>query len=242
MHCRARLLAHHHATVFAPALKALAFAHLRRQFPQTRSATGLSECAAMVVSVRRQGSLAALMQDREDVFIAAVQAQDVPRIAELIRRGPPPIGTMPPRRSTELKQEAPQIVQRAATSSGEAVLQSLHASGLRRLEAAESAEEERRRMDQASYDALPAEEREAVRQERTERHMWEGLCAVNAVLRMKVEDSNTMCTYYTREDVDEASRVYQMMCELRAEMSAEKWAQEFLPELNELKVVLAAAG
>lgn len=204
---------------------------------------------ALCESRRLQSSLQKLLDDPSDPYLVAMHDFDIPRIADIVAAGPATTGVPAAflRRigvhvetdglaAARAQHAAPTpLTRRRARSSGEAVLQSLHAAGVERQAEAAAAAAAELQTAQAQYDALPAEEKAALHRERLVAHLFDGLCAMCAAMRMQVEHDGTAAP----EQRDAAFSVFERLVAARGDgtIAAARWQDDFVPELKELAVV-----
>lgn len=193
-------------------------------------------------SRRFYSSLAKLLEDPSDPYLAPIQEVDIVRIVEILQEAPPSSSSVrQPQPWTATpdgpRHEGPKLhrtAQRSVTSSGEAVLQSLHTEGLRRKEQADEAVQEAARSAQAFYDALPEAEKAALKAARHTAHLFDGLCALNAVLRMQAEDGEVS---EAERNAAYAAYEYLVAAYQSGHIPPARWKDDFVAELTELAVV-----
>jgi hypothetical protein len=204
--------------------------------------------APLFVSCRTQSSLQKLLDDPSDPYLAALQDFNIPRIAAIVEEGPATttvpaafLQRMGLRTDSDAKAAAraqhaasTPLTTRAATSSAEAVLQSLHAAGAERQHEAEAATAAELRSAQAAYDALPEDEKAALQLERVVSHLFDGMCAISAAIRMQAEDQSA-----SPEELDAVFRVCERVVKAYEDgtISPERWAADFASEMAELEVL-----
>ncbi|KAG5508186.1 hypothetical protein JKF63_05441 [Porcisia hertigi] len=209
--------------------------------------------APLTVSRRAQSSLQKLLDDPSDPYLAALQQFDIPRIADIVAAGPATSGVPATflRRvgiridadgmsATEAQVGASTLLaQRRAQSSGEAVLQSLHATGVQCRSQAEAVAKEKLRSAQEAYDSLPQEEKGALQTELVVSHLFDGLCAMSAALRVQAEEGTPSV-----EELDAAFSVYERIIAYYREglIAEDRWSTDFVPELEELRVIWRHLG
>lgn len=197
---------------------------------------------------RAQSSLQKLLDDPNDPYLAALQQFDILRIADIVAEGPVKSGVPAAflRRAAlrvdtdgfaaaraQLASPTP-LTQRPARSSGEAVLQSLHAAGIMHRNETEAVAAAELKSVQAAYDALPQEEKTALQMERVVSHLFDGLCAMSAAMRMQAEEGAASV-----EERDAAFSIYERILSAYRDgiITADRWSTDFVPELEELQVI-----
>ncbi|GET87611.1 hypothetical protein, conserved [Leishmania tarentolae] len=202
---------------------------------------------------RAQSSLQKLLNDPNDPYLAALQHFDILRIADIVAEGPAKSGVpaaflqrVSIRVDTggfaaaraELASPTP-LTQRPAQSSGEAVLQSLHAAGTMHRNKTEAVAAAELQSAQEAYDALPQEEKTALQMERLISHLFDGLCAMSAALRMQAEEGSV-----SAEERDAAFSVYERIMTAHRDgiITADRWGADFVPELAELQMIWKNLG
>ncbi|KAG5503795.1 hypothetical protein JIQ42_07312 [Leishmania sp. Namibia] len=202
---------------------------------------------------RAQSSLQRLLNDSKDPYLAALQQFDIPRIADIVEEGPAPSGVPAGflRRAgirvdsdaitAAQAQPVPStpLAQRPAQSSGEAVLQSLHAVGAKLRSETEAAAAAELKSAQEAYDALPQERKAALQMELAVSHLFDGLCAMSAAMRMQAEEGAVSV-----EERDAAFRVYKRIVSAYRDgiIAVDRWGTDFVPELEELRVIWQHLG
>jgi len=184
-------------------------------------------------NTRSQRSLESLLQDKSDPYLCAIQDLNMEEVLQIIRRGPAP-KPAEVLRSHAIKQETTPLRTKSATSTAEAVLQSLHAEGLRRLE-----EEEAATAATTSADDDTAAELK----ERVTAHVFDGLCATIAVLHASYNAAKEDAACVDLPAAISAGTT--ALKELRlhqANIDARRWAHDFEPEMQELVATLGALG
>lgn len=211
-------------------------------------------CPSALFQPRRaQSSLQKLLDDPSDPYLGAMQDFDIPRIADIVEAGP--ATTAVPAAflqrlgmrtdndvaaATRAQYAGPTpLTSRPAQSSAEAVLQSLHATGVARQHEAEAAAAAERQSAQAAYDALSESEKAALQTERVVSHLFDGLCAVSAAIRMQAEDGAA-----TPEELEAVRRVCAAVVAAQetGSITAERWAADFAAEMAELEVIWRHLG
>ncbi|CAJ1007214.1 hypothetical protein Q4I28_002528 [Leishmania naiffi] len=209
--------------------------------------------ASLTAPCRAQSSLQRLLDDPSDPYLAALQQFDILRIAHIVAEGPAMSGVPAAflRRAAirvetdgiaaaraQLAAPTP-LTQRRAQSSGEAVLQSLHAVGVKHWSEAEAAAATEFKCAQEAYEALPQEEKAALQMERVVSHLFDGLCAMSAAMRMQTEEGAP-----SLEERDAAFSVYgRIMSAYRdGAITEDRWRADFMPELEELQVIWQHLG
>lgn len=154
---------------------------------------------------RQQGSLAKLLEDPSDPFLAAIMGHDLDGIAALAEAGPPAAG-----RPTHLPLHLKKTIMNAgvtaaataearnplstssclyssSSSPAQAVLRSLHTEGLRKKAEHEQNEADLLRRLQQNYDALPEGDKLAIAMASRVDFLFDAMCALNSVLRTSIE-------------------------------------------------------
>lgn len=201
---------------------------------------------------RTQSSLQKLLDDPNDPYLGALQQFDILRIADIVAEGPAKSGVPAAflRRAAirvdtdsvaaaRAQLASPPLTQRPARSSGEAVLQSLHAAGMVHQNKSEAVAAAELNSAQAAYDALPQEEKTALHMERVVSHLFDGLCAMSAAMRMQAEEGAASV-----EERDAAFSVYERILSAYRDgiITADRWSADFVPELAELQVIWQHLG
>ncbi|KPA76144.1 hypothetical protein ABB37_07911 [Leptomonas pyrrhocoris] len=204
---------------------------------------------------RTQSTLQKLLDDPHDPYLAALQEFDIPRIAAVVEEGPAQTAIpeaflqrlglrtasdVTAAAATRAEHTSPTPVpQCSAASSAEAVLQSLHGAGAARQHEAAAAAAVELQSAQAAYDALPSEEKAALQLERLVSHLFDGVCAINAAIRVQAEDEAV-----SPDERDAVLRVCARVARAYEDgtISAERWAADFAPEMKELDVIWRHLG
>ncbi|KPI86414.1 hypothetical protein ABL78_4530 [Leptomonas seymouri] len=212
-----------------------------------------ASCTTLLMARRTQSSLQRLLEDPSDPYLSALQQFDLPRIAAIVEEGPAQTAVpaaflqrlglradADAAAATRAQRAVPTpLVKRSASSSAEAVLQSLYAAGLERQHETEAVAAEELQSAQAAYDALPEEEKAALRLERVVSHLFDGVCAISAAIRIQAEDGSA-----SPEERDAVFRVCERVMKAYEEgvITAERWAADFAAEMEELEVVWRHLG
>ncbi|KAG5481517.1 hypothetical protein LSCM1_05535 [Leishmania martiniquensis] len=218
------------------------------------AASAVAMHAAPLTTPRRaQSSLQRLLSDSSDPYLAALQEFDIPQIADILCEGPAPTGVPADllRRAAiradpdgvaaaQAQPAAPTpLAQRLAQSPGGAVLQSLHAVGVKHRQDTAAAAAAELASAQERYDAFPQERKAALQMERVVSHLFDGLCAMSAAMRMQAEEGTASV-----EQCDAAFRVYERIMSAYRDgiIAADRWRADFAPELEELRVTWQHLG
>lgn len=218
-------------------------------------------------------ALRRLLQDPNDPYLHDIQELSLPKIVQTIMAGPTAAAVAArQRRPRVLGDVAPSVFPAppptATASPAEGVLESLRVHGLERqhqamTEAAaaeEAAERQRRKAREAKGGR--AEEDEAALAEAMVQHCWEGLCAVNAVLRVQMEDissSPPSPVKASSEDLDAAFEAYTFIYShykggeqttspslnsigIAWTIPSARWEEDYVPEVEELRQLFHLAG
>ena len=233
---------------------ARSFATLVTRSPAVQPQRAVAFSPVLLAPRRAQSSLQRLLEDRNDPYLAAIQDFDIPRIAAIVEEGPTSTAAVPEAflqrlglrtdngvtAAARAQRAAPtSLTQRAATSSAEAVLQSLHAAGVERQHEAEATAAAELKSAQVAYDALSAEEKTALQLERVVSHLFDGVCAISAAIRVQAEDGAV-----SPEERDAVYRVCERVAEAcdKGTISADRWAADFAAEMEELAAVWRHLG
>lgn len=233
---------------------ARSFATLVTRSPAVQPQRAVAFSPVLLAPRRAQSSLQRLLEDRNDPYLAAIQDFDIPRIAAIVEEGPTSTAAVPEAflqrlglrtdngvtAAARAQRAAPtSLTQRAATSSAEAVLQSLHAAGVERQHEAEATAAAELKSAQVAYDALSAEEKTALQLERVVSHLFDGVCAISAAIRVQAGDGAV-----SPEERDAVYRVCERVAEAcdKGTISADRWAADFAAEMEELAAVWRHLG
>lgn len=217
-----------------------------------------------------EAGLLKLLDDPDDAFLAAVRSLDMPRIVAIAQGGPNAAlaAAMLRRRTVAPGSQPSSFPATPSDSPAEAVLESLRVHGLSQQQRA--TEEEQRELAQQQEQQLKAagssDDAAAAAAECWARHVWEGLCALNAVLRMQMEsvsweEVEAPPTPPSQEEMDAAYALYLFIMshaplkyidssaaavpagtEGDWRIGEACWREDYVEELEQLGLLFQAAG
>lgn len=259
-------------TVFASA------STLRRSSPLSASTSTAQYCTRRWASEGAEaGSNAAallrLLQDPTDAYLPFIREMNLNGVVEALKRGPSAAALEAQRRMPSALPGGAAAVYPApplsadssvgGASPAEAVLEGLRVHGLQRHHDTLVEKSTERVKQQAEAAAQLARcgsaEQEERRQAASVQHTWEGLCALNAVLRMVVEgllerqteseEEKKEVKEALTEALETAYGAYTFVvqhytakdsCDWR--IPQERWEADYVPELQELEAMFRACG
>lgn len=219
-------------------------------------------------------SLSSLLDEKDDAYLSAVQNLSLGEIASTIQRGPsscarlgdgatpshdgarceeqPPAAT---HMSTRCENEEDGATSESAARTAEGVLQSLRASAQKQRDTVRTAARTRRQQWCKAYTAMMPEERRSWVSAQRVKHSYEGLCALNAVLTVRVNDTleqmhgdasasagvaDAADGSVTESECHEVMGALRAMVQQRADgvIDEETWKRDFVPEIRQLVQLL----
>eukprot|EP00796_Vickermania_ingenoplastis_P011185 gene11185-7762_t len=231
--------------------------------PALRPAAALSPSTALSSSrvpapASGNSALLRLLNDPDEPYARPILEVDLPRITRVLLAGPSAAAVAAAlRRPRVLKESSAPVFPAPNTSGGsaaEAVLEGLRVHGLEKQHQMMVEAEEKEKSQPPAHEPAP-QEAAAAQQSAAVQHCWQGLCAVNCVLRVQIEDTTTENEDggfgATKAELDAAFEAYQWVRSHYVKHKAaaapageeerdfvieeERWREDFVPELKELK-------